>query len=43
MHLYEIFDPRDGRTLRVVPFAWLARFITRGTGLDYSRIGEGWC
>src|SRR4051812_13800245 len=43
MHRFEIFDPRDGRPIYRVPFAWLARLICRGNRvLDWERAGVGW-
>jgi hypothetical protein len=35
--MWEIFDPRDGRTLKIVRFRWQARLITRYVkALDYD-------
>lgn len=39
--MWEIFDPRDGVTVRVVRWAWLARLVTYRNGLDYARPGVG--
>ena len=40
--MWEIFNPRDGRVIRRVPFAWIARLLTRRGSLDYARVGDGW-
>jgi hypothetical protein len=46
--MYEIFDPRDGLPVYLVPSKWMARLFTwavnrRGVRwLDYEMAGQGW-
>lgn len=43
--MFDIFDPRDGVTLRTVRFGWVARLICRfshNRALDYAPRGQGW-
>lgn len=40
--MYELFDPRDGKKLFSLPFAFFAGFVARVAGLDYAKAGEGW-
>lgn len=52
--MYEIFDPRDGKTVHVTRFAFIARLLcrlnrwclkARGSsqwGWDWDEAGKGW-
>ena len=39
--MYEIFDPRDGKPVKTVPFKWLAKLIAN-KNQDYAKKGAGW-
>jgi len=34
--MYEVFDPRTGRTLARTRYEWVARLLTWRNGLDYD-------
>ena len=41
--MWEVFDPRVGTAVFTMRGRWLAVVVACVCGLDFARIGEGWC
>ena len=43
-HLWETFNPHNGQTRWIVPFKWMAKWLSKHDEIywEYGKWGEGW-